>query len=103
MKKLVLSSPNQLARLLDNNPVLLEIPGLSPLKTVSHQLARAGLKKCSACSSRNSNLYANARPQMEAALANLTTEDYITMKKILGMDQVCYWHKINGKLAVTCL
>jgi hypothetical protein len=104
MKQLIISSVAQMAKLLDNHPRLLDISGLTPLRGLAHSLNNPK-KSCGTCQGRHSgiNSFANARPQIESALANLTVEDWRSIRVILGMDKVCWFQKLNGKLTQLCV
>jgi hypothetical protein len=100
MKKLVLSSVPQLAKLIESNPDLLNIPALSALRPIIESAKKKG---CAACQRRVTSPSNAVRTQVEAILSTLTEDDYKNMKALLHMDKLCYYHVVNGKTDQTCI
>jgi len=102
-KNLVITSAAQLAQILNNNPVLQQIPAFANLKAHILQIQQSNKSKCNACNA-NQNPFQQIRPQMEAALTNMSSDEFIKMKELLGLDQMCYYKLDNNrKMVMTCV
>jgi len=104
MSKLSITSASQLSHLLNNNPSLLTIPAFSRLSTLINHLNTQPKTGCSSCGGKT-NPYAQIRPQLETALTSMTDQDFLTMKSMLNVEQICYYRQdqVTKKLIQVCL
>jgi hypothetical protein len=95
-KRLVLTSVNQVITLVRNNPQLSEqMTRFAPLKDVP--LSTAPKKSCN-CGSKQNFTTPDANKQVaENILSSLTTQDFLQIKSILGLNELCYYKRSTEK------
>ena len=100
MKRVVLSSIQNFAQLLIQNPSLLNIPAFMGLRTLIENL-KADSKGCGC---KKNALYNQYKPQFESAVTALTDADRGVIKSVLNVEQVCYYTRNKaGVLELICL
>lgn len=101
-RKLTLTSVNQLLAIIKANPEIASaIPRMSSLLSVPPSTTP---KKSCNCGSKMNIVTPDANKQTaESILSNLTQGDFLTIKNILGYDQLCYYKRENNKLEMVCL
>lgn len=92
MKKLVLTSVNQLIQLLYNNKHVADnVPQLKPILEMSPS---SSPKKSCNCGSKTNFTTPDANKQVaESILSRLSTEDYVKIKTALNLEQICYYKR----------
>ena len=101
-KKLVLTSVNQVIMLVKNNPILAEqMPKLS--KITEMPLSTAPKKSCNCGSKQNFTTPDVNKQVTESILSSLTNEDFLQIKSILGVGQLCYYKRTPTKLDFICV
>ena len=103
-KRMVLTSVNQVIVLAKNNPELAEkLPKLKPL--VDMQFSSAPKKACN-CGGKTNFTTTDVNKQVtENLLSSLTQQDFLDIKNILGLSELCYYnrnHELN-KLDMVCV
>lgn len=103
MKTLTITSGVQFSQLLNNNPGLLTLAAFSNLKNLINHINSQPKAKCNTCSGK-ANPFAQIKPQLEAAMQSMKDTDWVAMKSILNIDQICYYHQdtITKKLTQKC-
>lgn len=91
-KRFTISGLEHMIRLLSQHPELLSLSSLSQLKYVADE-ARAESKTCG-CNAMK--VYSKHTGTFEAAVGNLQNGDHLVMKRLLGIDQICYYIRHNG-------
>lgn len=103
-KRLVLTSVNQVIMLVKNNDKLAEqMPRFSQLKKV--ELSTAPKKSCN-CGSKKNFTTPDANKQIaENILSSLSDSDFLQIKSILELDQLCYYKRdtVLKKLELLCV
>jgi len=104
MKKLTLTSVNQLIELVKNNLNLAtEVPALAPIANLS--LSTAPQKTCN-CAANKKIVTADANKQLaEQILSSLTESDFIKIKNVLNLYVLCYYKRNTeqNKLELICV
>lgn len=104
MKKLVLTSVNQLITLVQNNSSLVaNVPALATIHTLT--LSKSPQKSCNCGGARNI-ITADANKQLaEQVLSSLTTDDFTKIKNTLSLDSLCYYRRNTeqNKLEMICI
>lgn len=99
-KTFTISGLEHMVRLLSQRPELMALASLAPLQFVA-QKAQEASKQCG-CNA--AEVYKEYRTTFEHALSNLQHGDHITLKKLLGVDQICYYVKDStGGLKRKCV
>jgi hypothetical protein len=91
-RKLTISSIEHMVRLLSQKPELLSLSSLSPLKAVAEK-AREEAKSCGCNAGK---VYRANEGVFNVALGNIQNGDHMIMKRLLGVDQICYYIKSEG-------
>ncbi len=100
MKRYTISSLQHLIKLISANPALLSLASLAPLVAVAEK-AKAASKSCG-CNA--AQVYNDNKGQFELALTNLGNGDHLIVKKILNIDQICYYTRgATGGLQIKCI
>jgi len=90
--------------LVKGNPKLVEaVPKLSPLIPV--ELSTSPKKSCNCGSKFNFTTNDPNKQTAEAILSTVVPEDFIKMKNVLDLDELCYYrrNKETNTLEVTCV
>ena len=96
-KRYTISGLEHMVRLLSQKPELMALSSMAPLQYVAAK-AREASKKCG-CNA--AEVYNEHRGTFELALNNLGNGDHITMKRILNVDEICYYVKDSeGRLSL---
>ena len=103
-RRMVLTSVNQVIVLVKNNPALAEhLPKFRALLDVP--MSTAPKKSCN-CGSKTNFTTPDANKQVtENLLSSLTREDFLEIKRILDLSELCYYnrnHELN-KLDRVCV
>jgi hypothetical protein len=99
MSRITISSLDHFIRLLNKNPSLMALGSLSPLVRVSQEAKEEGKK----CGCNIARVYAKHKGTFELALNNLGHGDHLIAKRVLGVDQICYYNKEKDGLKLKCL
>ena len=99
-KRYTISSLEHMVRVLAQKPELLSLASLAPLQYVA-----AEAKKASAtCGCNAGEVYRKYKGTFELALNNLGHGDHLTAKRVLNVDQLCYYVRENtGTLKLKCI
>ena len=81
-----------MVRLLQQYPELMSLASLAPLRSVGEE-ARI---ESATCGCNAAKVYAKHSGSFEAALGNLQNGDHLVMKRLLGLDQICYYIRHDG-------
>jgi hypothetical protein len=101
-KRLVLSSVNQLISLIKNNPhIAQQMPVFSPLAQA--ELSTSPKKGCNCGSKINYTTPDSNKQVAENILSNFTTTEFQQIKSILGLNELCYYKRIQDKLEMICV
>lgn len=103
-KRLVLTSVNQLITLVRGNPQLAqEIPKFGALTNAS--LSTAPKKACNCGRSANFVTPDSNQQTAESVLSSLTAADFLKVKSVLGLNQLCYYKRSadQNKLELICV
>jgi hypothetical protein len=104
MKKLTLTSVNQLIELVKNNSNLAtEIPALAPIAGL--QLSTTPQKTCN-CAANKKIVTPDANKQLaEQILSSLTESDFSKIKNVLNLYVLCYYKRNTeqNKLELICV
>ena len=102
--RMVLTSVNQVLVLVNRYPNLAEqMPRFAGLKNA--QLSTSPKKSCN-CGGKQNITTPDANKQLtENLLSSLTKEDFLQMKSILGLDELCYYTRntTQNKLELICV
>ena len=104
-KRLVLAGSAQVASLIRGNPAIANsVPKLTPLlnQAQTGQNQTSASKGCG-CKRNNASPATNA-PNVENILSSLTSEDFLKIKNVLGLTELCYYTRSNpsGSLDLIC-
>ena len=103
-RRIVLTSVNQVLILVQRNPILAEqMPRFSGL--LKTDLSTAPKKSCN-CGGKQNITTPDANKQLtENLLSSLTKEEFLNMKSILGLDELCYYNRntAQNKLELICV
>jgi hypothetical protein len=84
----------------NNNIIAEQIPKLKILSDV--QLSTSPKKSCN-CGAKQNITTPDANKQMtENLLSSLTSEDFIQIKTVLGLEELCYYRRTADKLELIC-
>jgi len=101
---MVLTSVNQVLVLVNRHPILAEkMPRFA--KLIDTPLSTAPKKSCN-CGGKQNITTPDVNKQMtENLLSSLTREDFMQMKSILELDELCYYSRdtTQNKLELTCV
>jgi hypothetical protein len=103
-KRMVLTSVNQVLVLVSRNPSLAEqMPRFAGL--VNTPLSTAPKKSCNCGGKQNITTPDVNKQVTENLLSSLTKEDFLQMKSILGLDELCYYSRntAQNKLELICV
>jgi hypothetical protein len=104
VRRMVLTSVNQVLVLVNRNPILAEkMPRFAGL--VNAPLSTAPKKSCN-CGAKQNITTPDATKQLaENLLSSLTKEDFLQMKSILELDELCYYTRTanQNKLELICV
>jgi len=102
--RLVLTSVNQLIRLVQNNTELsAKLPRLTAIRDMSASVAP---KKSCNCGSRLNITTPDVNKQVaENVLSSLTQEEFLTIKTSLNLEQLCYYKRSaeTNSLELICI
>jgi hypothetical protein len=91
-KRLVLTSVNQVITLAKGNPQLVEqMPKLEGLTTLP--LSSAPKKSCNCGGKINFTTEDEGKQTTESILSSLVSSDFLQIKNILGLDELCYYNR----------
>ena len=100
MTRYTISGIEHMVRMLATQPALMSLNSLAPLQHIANKAQIAGKK----CGCNASNVYREHKADFELALNNLANGDHLVMKRILKVDQICYYTKIQtGALKLKCI
>jgi hypothetical protein len=105
-KRLVLAGSAQVAMLIKGNPSLAHyVPKLGPL--LNQQQIQNPYSKGCGCK-RNNSAPTNPPPStanVENILSSLTSDDFLKIKNVLGLTELCYYTRNNptGSLDLICI
>lgn len=100
MSRFVIGGLEHLVRVISTNPQILALSSLSPLQEIGRQAAIAS----QSCGCNATKVFNDNKVKFEMALNNLSNGDHITMKRILGVDQLCWQVRgANGLLKLKCI
>jgi len=104
VRRMVLTSVNQVLVLVNRNPILAEqMPRFAGL--ANKPLSTAPKKSCN-CGAKQNITTPDATKQLaENLLSSLTREDFLQMKSILELDELCYYTRTanQNKLELICV
>jgi hypothetical protein len=110
-KRLVLAGASQVANLVRGNPAIVQqVPKLSPLLN-SPQASRETPTASGGCGCKRNNNTANTQASSqglksyaENILSTLSTDDFIKIKNVLGLAEICYYTRNNqaNQLELVC-
>jgi hypothetical protein len=103
-KRLVMTSVNQIIFLVRNNPILADkIPKLANLGQMS--LSEAPKKSCNCGGKQNITTPDVNKQVAESTLSSLVTDDFIQIKNVLGLEELCYYKRSSdqSKLELICV
>lgn len=102
-KRLVLAGSAQVAALIRGNPAIANsVPKLTPLLNQP----QAGQNQTKGCGCKKNNASpAPSTPNIENILSSLTSEDFLKIKNVLGLTELCYYTRSNpsGSLDLICI
>jgi hypothetical protein len=100
-KKMVFTSVNQILNLIKSTPALQQLPRFATFKNV--ELSTTPVKSCNC--SRNIITPDVNKQMLESTLSSLTSADFLTIKGVLGLDELCYYKRTqgSGKLEMICV
>jgi hypothetical protein len=104
VKRIVLTSVNQVLVLVNRNPSLAEqMPRFAGL--VNTPLSTTPKKSCNCGSKQNITTPDVNKQVTENLLSSLSKEDFLQMKSILGLDELCYYTRntVQNKLELICV
>lgn len=104
MKKLVLTSVNQLLTLVQNNSELINhVPALASLHALT--LSKSPQKACNCGGAKNIVTPDTNKQVAEQILSSLSSEDFNKIKKTLSLDSLCYYRRNTeqNKLELICV
>lgn len=103
-KRLVLTSVNQVITLARGNPKLVEqMPKLLGLTNM--ELSTTPKKSCNCGGKQNFTTPDINKQTTESILSSLDTGDFLQIKNILGLNELCYYKRNTelNKLELICL
>lgn len=104
VRRMVLTSVNQVLVLVNRNPILAEkMPRFAGLANTP--LSTTPKKSCN-CGAKQNITTPDATKQLaENLLSSLTKEDFLQMKSILELDELCYYNRniAQNKLELVCV
>lgn len=101
-KRLVLTSVNQLITLIKNNPsITQQMPRFKPLS--SSELSQTPKKSCNCGGKMNYTTPDGNKQIAENILNGLNSSDFQEIKSILGLNELCYYKRVNDKLDLICV
>lgn len=100
-KRVVLTSVNQILALAKSNDALLGLPRFGPLRNMTNSVTP---KKGCNCGAKTNFLVSDENKQvMESILSSLTKQDFLDVKHVLGLDELCYYVRgATNKLELVC-
>jgi hypothetical protein len=103
-KRLVFTSVNQLITLLKDNPdIATKMPRFAPLAKANLSVTP---KKACNCGAKQNIVTPDVNKQVaEGILSSLTQEDFLQIKNILALEELCYYkrNRDNNKLELICV
>lgn len=100
--RLVLTSVNQVIKLVQNNPELLT--KLPKFGQISMMEASTTPKKSCNCGGRMNITTPDKNKQVtENILSSLTDTDFKEIKNVLGLNELCYYRRVDTKLDLICV
>jgi hypothetical protein len=101
-KRLVLTSVNQVIVLAKNNPAIIEkIPKLA--KLIDMPLSTAPKKSCN-CGAKQNITTPDVNKQItESILSSLESSDFVEIKNVLDLKELCYYKRVDNKLSLICV
>jgi len=101
-KRLVLTSVNQVITLAKNNPAIIDkIPRLAQVTEMS--LSESPKKSCNCGAKKNFTTPDVNKQVTESVLSSLSSSDFIDIKNVLGLTELCYYKREEGKLSLICI
>ena len=97
--RVIISSVPNFIDLLQRYPALTSLGAFANLLPILKSLHTPKVNECSSC---NKKFVQNNKQVFEGALNVLSSSEKDTMKRILGVSEVCYYSTRNGKLDLTC-
>ena len=100
--RLVLTSVNQVIKLVQNNPEL--TAQLPKFASISEMPASTAPKKSCNCGSRTNIVTPDKNKQItENILSSLSEQDFLKIKSVLGLTELCYYRRVDDKLDIICV
>jgi len=65
-------------------------------------MSTAPKKSCNCGSKQNFTTPDAGKQQSENVLNSLTQQDYMDIKSVLALDELCYYRRTDGKLELIC-
>lgn len=101
-KRLVLTSVNQVIVLTKNNPILAEkLPKLA--KLIEMPLSTAPKKSCNCGAKQNFTTPDLNKQVTESILSSMDSSDFMQIKNVLDLNELCYYKRVDGKLELVCV
>lgn len=101
-KRLVLTSVNQLITLVKNNPTIAQqMPRFTALNNT--QLSQSPKKSCNCGGKMNYTTPDGNKQVAENLLNGLSSKDFQEIKSILGLNELCYYKRVQDKLDLICV
>ena len=101
-RRLTISGIEHIVRLINQYPQLLGLSSFSPINQVARQAKEAVIK--GKCGCRAAPVYAANRGVFETALHSMKNGDHLTIKKIMNVDELCYYSKDStGRYVLNCI
>ena len=96
IRKITLTGATQVISLVQNNSALRAIPKLAQITSIDNSPRKCNCKKGTS---------AAAKQQVENILTSLSPQDFADIKRILSLDQLCYYQRnlTNNNLELVCI
>ena len=100
-KRVVLTSVNQIITLAQSNDALLGLPRFNALRAMEQSTTP---KKGCNCGARTNIVVSDTNKQIiEGILSSLTQNDFMDVKRVLALDELCYYVRgADNKLELVC-
>lgn len=102
IRRLVLTSVNQVIALAKNNPILTErLPKLAKLTDMP--LSTSPKKSCNCGAKQNFTTPDVNKQVTESILSSMDAADFLQIKSALDLNELCYYKRTEGKLELICV
>lgn len=99
-KRFTVGGIEHMVRILQQFPELMALSSLAPLKSVAKEVQ----KETATCGCNAAKVYQKYTGSFEAALGNLQNGDHLTVKRLLGIDDLCYYVRHDGgQMKLKCI